>query len=128
MASSSEPQEVEMTAEDRKNITTFSRLHQRTQELEKEIEIVKKEVQTLKDADEEVQCCMESDGILFEVGDAYTNMDDTDACEKLEEMRSAKEANLASMTDELETSLTKVAELKNDLYAKFGNSIALETS
>lgn len=82
----------------------------------------------LADAEEEVQCCLEADGLMFKFGDCFVPVDDMEAGEKLEKMKGKTESLLKTMTDRIEAVKTEMDSTKKELYTKFGNSINLEDS
>ncbi len=87
---------------------------------------MKKELQMLTDAEEEVQCCLEADGLMYKFGDCFLPVDDMEASERLEKQKTATEQKLAAMTDKIETVKTEMDTAKKELYDKFGTSINLE--
>mmetsp|Transcript_25658 Transcript_25658/g.72510 ORF Transcript_25658/g.72510 Transcript_25658/m.72510 type:complete len:129 (+) Transcript_25658:39-425(+) len=121
-----ESRDIEVEKEDQLRINQFSRLNLRYDELDEEIRRLKKEVQTCKDATEEIEACMESDGIFLKVGEAYTAVDEDSALEKLSKLMEDAEARYSECTDEIEQVKTDMDKLKKKLYAKFGTSINLE--
>ena len=70
-----EQKDIEVAREDQERINKFSRLNMRFDELDEEITTMKSEIQAFKDAVEEVEGCMEADGILMKIGEAYTSVD-----------------------------------------------------
>lgn len=71
-----EQKDIEVAREDQERINKFSRLNMRFDELDEEITTMKSEIQAFKDAVEEVEGCMEADGILMKIGEAYTSVDE----------------------------------------------------
>ncbi|CAD7926754.1 unnamed protein product [Amoebophrya sp. A25] len=119
--------DIEVLREDQMKINQFSRLNSEYADLSEEIEMAKKELQTLVDAEEEVQCCLEADGLLFRLGESFIPVDDMEAGERIEASRTKVETKLSTMTDRIETVKTEMDSLKKELYDKFGNSINLES-
>ena len=124
MASAEE--DVQMTREDQERITRFSTLNHRFDDLGKQIEEKEKLASGLGDAAEEVMMCMDPEGILYRFGDSFLPLDEDEATEKLEGLKSLEEAALRSLKDEIEQVKTEMDTTKKDLYAKFGDSINLE--
>mmetsp|Transcript_99204 Transcript_99204/g.289505 ORF Transcript_99204/g.289505 Transcript_99204/m.289505 type:complete len:127 (-) Transcript_99204:83-463(-) len=121
-----EQRDIEVEKDDQKRINAFSRLNLRYDELDEEIGSLKKNIQTYKDATEEIEGCMESDGVVLKLGEAFTPVDEDVALEKLGKLMEESEARLAECTNEVEEVKTRMDELKKVLYSKFGTSINLE--
>mmetsp|Transcript_113059 Transcript_113059/g.243557 ORF Transcript_113059/g.243557 Transcript_113059/m.243557 type:complete len:141 (+) Transcript_113059:126-548(+) len=122
-----EHRDVEVDKDDQKRINQFSRLNMKFDELEEEISTLKKNIQTYKDATEEIEACMElEDGILCRIGEAYTPADEDAVTAQLDGMREKAEARLIACADEIESTKTDMDALKKVLYAKFGSNINLE--
>mmetsp|Transcript_1114 Transcript_1114/g.2306 ORF Transcript_1114/g.2306 Transcript_1114/m.2306 type:complete len:127 (+) Transcript_1114:50-430(+) len=121
-----EQRDIEVEKDDQKRINAFSRLNLRYDELDEEIGVLKKNIQTYKDATEEIEGCMESDGVVLKLGEAFTPVDEDVALEKLGKLMEEAEARLVEATNEVEEVKTRMDELKKVLYSKFGTSINLE--
>mmetsp|Transcript_20539 Transcript_20539/g.30598 ORF Transcript_20539/g.30598 Transcript_20539/m.30598 type:complete len:127 (+) Transcript_20539:80-460(+) len=121
-----EMKDIEVAKEDQQNINKFSRLNLRYDELDEDLVKIKKDIQNYKDATEEVEGCMQDDGLLLKIGEAYVKSEEDDVLAKLEALRENSEKELNSKTDEIEEVKTEMDKLKKLLYAKFGNSINLE--
>merc|ERR1711879_666245 len=120
------PQDIEVAKEDQQNINRFSRLNVRYEELDEDLDTLKKNLQAYKDAIEEAEGCMEDDGLRFRIGEAYVKMDEDSVLQKLGDYVSKAESDVSSKTDEIELVKTDMDKLKKLLYSKFGNSINLE--
>jgi len=120
-----EERDIQVDKDDQQRINKFSRLNLRYDDLDEEITKLKKTVQSYKDATEEIEGCMETDGIM-RIGEAFTPVEEDTALEKLQQMREKWEARLSECTDEIEDVKTKMDALKKILYAKFQDSINLE--
>jgi chaperonin cofactor prefoldin len=118
--------DFEVLEDDQVKINRFSRLNLRVKDLEMEIEQLRAKLQTCRDAAEELEMCMDSDGIMLGVGEAFFPVDDTLASEQLEKARGLAQDILDKRVAEEETIRSEMASLKSTLYAKFGLSINLE--
>ncbi|CAE7746976.1 pfd-4 [Symbiodinium sp. CCMP2456] len=87
---------------------------------------MKKDVQTYKDATEEIEGCMEDSGIMVKLGEVFTPVDEDSVLEKLANLIEKSEAALSQKSDEIETVRGELDSLKKVLYSKFGTSINLE--
>lgn len=118
--------DVDVLEEDQVKINRFSRLNLRVKDVELEIEQLKAKIQTCRDAAEELEMCMDSDGLMLAVGEAFFPVDDTLASEQVEKARSLAQAMLDDLVNEEESIRKEMAILKSGLYSKFGTSINLE--
>merc|ERR1711904_750772 len=98
-----EEKDIEVEKEDQQRINQFSRCNLLYDQLDEEIKALKKTIQTYKDATEEVEACMEMDGLMLKVGEAYTPMDEDAVGEHLSKLSEQAEARLSECTDEIET-------------------------
>eukprot|EP00397_Hematodinium_sp_SG-2012_P065379 GEMP01094937.1.p1 GENE.GEMP01094937.1~~GEMP01094937.1.p1 ORF type:complete len:131 (+),score=30.04 GEMP01094937.1:71-463(+) len=121
------PRDIEVSRDDQNRINEYSRMNQKYQELEKDIEGYKDTVRTYTDALEEVLLCMDPEGIKMRFGETFFPAADLDVTERVEGLKSELEAKLSTTTDEIETISTKMDAMKKILYAKFGESINLES-
>mmetsp|Transcript_56340 Transcript_56340/g.116380 ORF Transcript_56340/g.116380 Transcript_56340/m.116380 type:complete len:127 (+) Transcript_56340:172-552(+) len=121
-----EQKDIEVAREDQQRINRFSRLNLRYDDLDEEIAKIKKDVQTYKDATEEIEGCMEDNGIMVKLGEVFTPVDEDSVLEKLANLIEKSEAALSQKSDEIETVRGELDSLKKVLYAKFGTSINLE--
>ncbi|CAE7351984.1 AIP3 [Symbiodinium sp. CCMP2592] len=121
-----EQKDIEVAREDQQRINRFSRLNLRYDDLDEEIAKIKKDVQTYKDASEEIEGCMEDNGIMVKLGEVFTPVDEDSVLEKLTNLIEKSEAALSQKSDEIETVRGELDSLKKVLYAKFGTSINLE--
>jgi prefoldin subunit 4 len=118
--------DVDVLEEDQIKINRFSRLNLRVKDLEVEMEQLQSKLQTCRDAAEELEMCMDSDGLMLSVGEAFFPVDDSLASEQLEKARSLAQALLDKYVAEDEEIRSEMKALKSVLYAKFGQSINLE--
>uniref|UniRef100_A0A7S4PTB7 Prefoldin subunit 4 n=1 Tax=Alexandrium monilatum TaxID=311494 RepID=A0A7S4PTB7_9DINO len=121
-----EQKDIEVEKDDQQRINAFSRLNLRYDELDEEIKELKKSIQTYKDATEEIEGCMEDNGIALRIGEAFTPVEEDAAIEKLSKLTEQSEVRLTECTNEIEDVKTRMDVLKKVLYSKFGTSINLE--
>ncbi|CAJ1445002.1 unnamed protein product, partial [Effrenium voratum] len=121
-----EQKDIEVARDDQERINKFSRLNMKYDELDEEITTMKSEVQNYKDAVEEIEGCMEENGVMMKVGEAYTLVEEDTVLEKLQKLVEDSEASLSQKSDEIEKVKGDLDALKKVLYAKFGTSINLE--
>lgn len=118
--------DVDVLEEDQVKINRFSRLNLRVKDVEIEIEQLRAKIQTCRDAAEELEMCMDSDGLMLAVGEAFFPVDDTLASEQVDKARSLAQTMLDDLVNEEETIRKEMSTLKSGLYSKFGSSINLE--
>merc|ERR1719217_996983 len=112
--------DIEVNKEDQENINKFSRMNLKFDDLEEEISKLKKQIQTYKDAVEEIEGCM------VKIGEVFTPQDEDTVTEKLNKMMDDAEKRLGEATEEIEEVKTNMDGMKKTLYAKFGSNINLE--
>nr|XP_044995868.1 prefoldin subunit 4-like [Jaculus jaculus] len=120
-------EDVNVTFEDQQKINKFARTTSRSTELKEEIEVKKKQLQNLEDACDDIllagdECLM----IPYQIGDVFISHSQEETQEMLEEAKQ----NLQEEIDTLESRVASIqrvlADLKVQLYAKFGSNINLE--
>ncbi|KAI8104279.1 hypothetical protein M9434_002839 [Picochlorum sp. BPE23] len=117
--------QVHVTLEDQQNINTFSRLNSQLQEIRSKLTAKKRVVEDLEEAGNEAML-VDDDVVPFVVGECFVRLPQEDVESKIEELKGAAEAEVASCEREMETIVASMNDLKTQLYAKFGNTINLE--
>ncbi|CAA3024650.1 probable prefoldin subunit 4 [Olea europaea var. sylvestris] len=117
--------EVEVTWEDQQNINKFGRLNNRLHELEDEIKIAKETNENLEDASSEL-ILTDEDIVRFQIGEVFAHVPKDEVENRIEQMKEVTEKNLEKLTEEKESIVSQMAELKKVLYGKFKDSINLE--
>ncbi|CAE7873653.1 AIP3 [Symbiodinium microadriaticum] len=115
-----EQKDIEVAREDQQRINRFSRLNLRYDDLDEEIAKIKKDVQTYKDATEEIEGCMEDNGIMVKLGEVFTPVDEDSVLEKLANLVEKSEAALSQKSDEIETVRGELDSLKKEIGAQGG--------
>eukprot|EP01083_Nonionella_stella_P012016 34113_1 len=125
---SAQQEKVSVLWEDQRKINEFGRLNQRLLEVVDEIKKKELETQSLDDARDEIQMCIEDDGIMRRVGECFVSVEEDDA----EEFVDASQANAKEVQTKLSGERSdlegRMEKLKIELYAKFGDSINLENT
>ncbi|CAI9781701.1 unnamed protein product [Fraxinus pennsylvanica] len=117
--------EVEVTWEDQQNINKFGRLNNRLHELEDEIKIAKETNESLEDASNEL-ILTDEDIVRFQIGEVFAHVPKDEVENRIEQTKEVTEKNLEKLTEEKESIVSQMAELKKILYSKFKDSINLE--
>jgi len=120
-------QEVEVLVEDQKRINAFGRLNHRLSELSDEIKDSTLDVDNLKDAVDELEGLLDDNGLKFRIGEVFINMDSDQAESSTKSKLKNAKKHLKSLDAERTQITSEMQSLKSILYAKFGESINLET-
>ncbi|XP_058143233.1 prefoldin subunit 4 isoform X1 [Dasypus novemcinctus] len=130
LATSSGPpaaEDVNVTFEDQQKINKFARNTSRITELKEEIEVKKKQLQNLEDACDDIllaedDCLM----IPYQIGDVFISHSQEETQEMLEEAKKNLQEEIDALESRVESIQRVLADLKVQLYAKFGSNINLE--
>ncbi|KAF0268315.1 hypothetical protein FOG51_01904 [Hanseniaspora uvarum] len=118
---------VEVTQEDQNKINEFSKLILRQEKIKAILDSLHDEKEYIDELSLELELMDEDEKLPYKLGDsAFINMKVSKIIKLLEtdlEEMNAKEEELAKQVDDLEETLK---ELKQTLYAKFGNNINME--
>jgi chaperonin cofactor prefoldin len=118
---------VEVTQEDQHKINEFSKLILRQEKIKAILDSLHDEKEYIDELSLELELMDEDEKLPYKLGDsAFINMKVSKIIKLLEtdlEEMNAKEEELAKQVDDLEETLK---ELKQTLYAKFGNNINME--
>lgn len=113
----------EVTREDQEMINKFGLLHSRLKEYEAEYDRLKKELDTIHDAQGDVMMAPEEPGALkIAVGESFFDAELDVVIEKLEEEEGTVQAAMDAMDKKICDIKGSLDELKAILYGKFGRS------
>merc|ERR1712179_572496 len=119
---------VQVTRVDQDKINTFARKHQSNLEIKSEISRIQLQIQKINDALEEIELHDEdTDGkIPYQMGDLYVflSLEETEDYIKDEQRNAAKRMN--DLESEKKENDQILAQLKQELYGKFGKDINLD--
>ncbi|XP_016793649.1 prefoldin subunit 4 isoform X1 [Pan paniscus] len=120
-------EDVNVTFEDQQKINKFARNTSRITELKEEIEVKKKQLQNLEDACDDIMladddCLM----IPYQIGDVFISHSQEETQEMLEEAKKNLQEEIDALESRVESIQRVLADLKVQLYAKFGSNINLE--
>ncbi|CAL3966671.1 hypothetical protein PZA11_003248 [Diplocarpon coronariae] len=119
--------EVEVRREDQDKINKFSRLHQREIALEEELKSKHKEKEDLDDVSNELELADEDDKIPYKIGDSFISLPLPEVQDMLATSTGRIEEDVSALETKLGETQEEMAQLKIELYARFGKSINLET-
>lgn len=110
-------------------INEFGRLNARKTELEREVEALKKRVESYDDAETEAGLVIaeeDEEPFLFLVAESFVTCTEDEVTERLAELTAEAKEELAAASVEMEGLEKRLGSLKTDLYGRFGKSINLE--
>ena len=110
---------------DQDNINKFGQLNARLYEVRDEKSSIKKKMDQLDDASTELMMG-NGDKVLLSLGEAFFEVDEDEATLFCEEAIEKNQKILDALQEEEEDILAQQAELKLQLYGRFGKSINLE--
>ena len=128
MTSSKVDDDVEVTFEDQKQINSFARKNVRVNEVQSEIESLKKELQNVEDAADDLLLLDDDEcGIVgYKIGEVFINQ----SLEQTQDMLQVSKDKLQCQIKKYENDVSDIKQvmsgLKHQLYAKFGDRINLE--
>ncbi|XP_045151317.1 prefoldin subunit 4 [Echinops telfairi] len=120
-------EDVNVTFEDQQKINKFARNTSRITELKEEIEVKKKQLQNLEDACDDILLA-EDDCLLipYQVGDVFISHSQEETQEMLEDAKKNLQEEIDALESRVQSIQRVLADLKVQLYAKFGSNINLE--
>eukprot|EP01099_Mayorella_cantabrigiensis_P000781 TRINITY_DN1341_c0_g1_i1.p2 TRINITY_DN1341_c0_g1~~TRINITY_DN1341_c0_g1_i1.p2 ORF type:complete len:128 (-),score=34.76 TRINITY_DN1341_c0_g1_i1:896-1279(-) len=116
--------EVEVTWEDQKKINSFGKLSLKKNELLLEKSTIQEEITTLKDAIDEL--ILADDFVKYQVGSTFIELEKEEVERRLNEREEGLNNRQTEITEHVQSIEKTLAQLKVELYAKFGSSINLE--
>uniref|UniRef100_A0A8C4Q1Z1 Prefoldin subunit 4 n=1 Tax=Eptatretus burgeri TaxID=7764 RepID=A0A8C4Q1Z1_EPTBU len=118
--------DVMVTFEDQQRINKFARNTSKLLDLNEEIEQKKKELQNIEDAVGDVLMADDNDQVPFCIGEVFFTQTTDTAQTMLEESKQGLDTEISKLDLEVIAIKQTLAELKVQLYAKFGTNINLE--
>ncbi|XP_004406518.1 PREDICTED: prefoldin subunit 4-like [Odobenus rosmarus divergens] len=119
-------EDVNVTFEDQQKINKFAWNTSRITELKEEIEVKKKQLQNLEDACEDMLAGDDCLMIPYQIGDVFISHSQEETQEMLEEAKKNLQEEIDALEARVESIQRALADLKVQLYAKFGSNINLE--
>lgn len=119
--------EVDVKREDQMKINKFARSNAKLQEFQEERDQKKKELANLLDAENEV-LLIEDPVVMFFVGELFFCLPQENIQSEIDAEKERCNDNVNNIEKKIEKVKELMAQLKIDLYAKFGGNINLEHS
>ena len=133
--------EAEVTIDDQKQINRFARLNCKEEELDLVLNSIKRQLDNVKEANDELMLADDDDdldgdlgdssvakdlsNIHFRVGESFISVNKDEAEQLLENKRKELEAEIKEMETQIQPMKEQMLNIKAHLYAKFGNNINL---
>jgi len=117
--------ETEVRLQDQEKINEFGKLNNRLMEITAEMKQSKTDLELLQDASGDLEMLIDGNASLL-IGEAFIEVNEDYANEYLSKKIKIIEDRMSSFESETKTINTRQAELKKDLYARFGDAIQLE--
>lgn len=117
---------TEVLFEDQKKINKFSSLISKKDELEAQLALLKSEKEYCGDLELEIEMLDEDEKVQYKVGDAFVFLSVENAVKRIESENERLDAKIDAIDNEIEAIDDQLLQLKEHLYAKFGNNINLE--
>ncbi|KAG5355602.1 putative prefoldin subunit 4 [Yarrowia sp. C11] len=118
--------DVEVLREDQNRINRFSSLNTQMDHLEDDEKESSTSKEYLDDLIMEMELMDEDEIVKFKIGDAFVDIPQSEAMERLEKQQQDVDAKLDKTQSRMSEIKEEMEELKKHLYEKFGNSISLE--
>lgn len=118
--------DVQVTTEDQEMINNFARQNARLEDATEEMKQLEKELRNLEDAADEVMMSEDDMTVPYQLGDVFINMDPEETQHMIERAKEQNKSRAKVLEEEIRTIKNIMAELKSQLYKKFGNNINLE--
>ena len=118
--------DVHISYDDQSKINKFAINNTKLHEFQDDLEEKKKELQNINEAIDELVILDETETIPFLRGEVFTLLSVSDANAELEKKKSLIETEIKTYEEKVAQSKKILADLKVQLYAKFGNKINLE--
>jgi prefoldin subunit 4 len=124
--SSMDDDDVHIRYEDQSKINKFAIHNTKLHDYQDDLVEKKKELTNLNDAIEELIIFDDSEMVPFQYGEVFTHLTVEDANKELERAKQVLENEIKALEEKVNATKKLLAELKTQLYAKFGNKINLE--
>ena len=122
--------DIHILLEDQQKINKFARQNQRLEDVKDELKEKHNEIQTLKDAETDIEemalTCDEGAKVPYLVGEIFVMETPEDVQTFLEERKAEVEEEVKVLEEKAESIKAIMSDLKTHLYAKFGDAINLE--
>lgn len=117
---------TEVSWADQQKINKFSTLINKKDELSATVEKLTSEKEYIDDLALEIELLDDDDKVQYKIGEVFVHLKVEKAVQKIEKENEALDEKISTSNEEIEAIDEQLEELKQALYAKFGNNINLE--
>lgn len=118
--------DVQISYQDQSKINSFAINNNKLHDLQDDLADKKKELENVSEAIDELIVLDETEIVPFQYGEVYTYLSVKDASVELEKKKEQVEEQINALQNKIKSVQDILADLKKQLYAKFGNKINLE--
>ncbi|KAJ6641571.1 putative prefoldin subunit 4 [Pseudolycoriella hygida] len=118
--------DVHVTYEDQSKINKFAKHNAKLEDLKDELETKKNDLRNLEEAADEIELFDEDDQIPFVVGEVFISQNLSKTQELLVQAKEKKLREIKKIEEKCREIQGLMAELKAQLYHRFGSNIYLE--
>jgi len=119
--------DVSVTRDDQGMINAFSRHNVRHVEITDKLTDLKKQLVNINEAKEELELQLEEGQVPVKIGEVFVHFEQDNTTPYLDALQDKLEKQVKELEAEASTVKENMSGLKGRLYAKFGNSINLES-
>ncbi|KAK4705136.1 prefoldin subunit 4, partial [Phenoliferia sp. Uapishka_3] len=117
---------IPVSYDDQKNINAFSKLNNRSDEVQELLVTIKKELEDVEEIETEMELMDEDELIMYKLDSTFVHLPASEVLALLQESLAKLREQSESLENERDTCVEGMKKLKAVLYAKFGTSINLE--
>lgn len=117
---------TKVTFQDQQKINQFSKLIMRKDVIEQELNVQRQEKEYFDDVALEIELIDEDEPVHYKIGVLFLHLKQKEVVEQLEKDLESTQSKIDELESEQDGLDTQINELKNVLYAKFGDNINLE--
>ncbi|KAM0747512.1 Prefoldin, subunit 4 [Meredithblackwellia eburnea MCA 4105] len=118
--------DVPVTFEDQTNINKFSKLNNRSEDVQQQLEQIKKELEETEEVETEMELADEDELIMYKLDTTFVHLPASEVLTLLQDLLEKLRSKAEALETERDGCHEQMEALKKVLYAKFGNSINLE--
>ncbi|XP_064466705.1 prefoldin subunit 4-like [Ornithodoros turicata] len=120
--------DVKVTAEDQEMINKFARQNARLDDVTEELKQLEKDLRNFEDAADEILMAEDDVPIPYPfcLGEIFVSLDSEEAQQMIEQAKEHNKTRVAALQEDAQAIRAVMADLKSQLYGKFGSNINLE--
>uniref|UniRef100_A0A2R5LC46 Prefoldin subunit 4 n=1 Tax=Ornithodoros turicata TaxID=34597 RepID=A0A2R5LC46_9ACAR len=118
--------DVKVTAEDQEMINKFARQNARLDDVTEELKQLEKDLRNFEDAADEILMAEDDVPIPYQLGEIFVSLDSEEAQQMIEQAKEHNKTRVAALQEDAQAIRAVMADLKSQLYGKFGSNINLE--